>query len=716
MHEWFTAAELAEFRLPDFPDTKRGVQKRIAAESWKSRPREGRGGGFEYHLSNLSRSQQLALLSRLAANTLATRPETTAPVVRESRKVTRATTNLNARQCATMEARAAIVAEINRLAVTVGRSRAIGQFIELAKAGELRPDLAELLPVANAKSGTRVKAAKGGRVVSRATIYNWIKACENGGAKALAPDSRKPDATMPEWVPFLLDLWANPNKPSLQSVIEDLPAVLPDNIAVPSYDKARRFLKDKLSVVERMRGRMGPQELKALKAFTRRDTSELWPTAIYSADGHTFKAKVQHPFHGQPFRPEITAVIDAYTRYVVGWSVGLAENAMGVLEALSSAMIDRKDGRHHGLPAIWYTDNGAGFRANVFEDQATGFYARWGITPKASLPYNSQARGLIERLNKTLWVPLAKSLPTYVGPDQDKQYLRVVDKERRLANRTNQSAAFEVTWEDFRAAVQDAIDAYNHTPHSGLPRVRNPQTKVWQHLTPTQMWDKWEAEGGEAITIDHHDAADLMRPYERRKCARCEVQILGGMYFSQDLEAWHGEQVLVGYDIHDASRVWVRDIRDQRLIAVAELDGNRQPYFDAHTLRTAKSYQEKVLEDRTKGRLRRVEEKRAEIIAEAKGAPLEIDYQHVETLNVVEREKADAMLARMENASAPALATNGRPIFRDDLEWVRWMIGHTGQVTSHDRKQLATMMNQRTFRQMLELEGLDPRPLLELAA
>lgn len=115
-----------------------------------------------------------------------------------------------------------------------------------------------------------------------------------------------------------MDLWANPAKPSLQAVIEDLSQELPHHIQTPSYDQARRFLKDKMSIVERMRGRMGPQELKALKTFTRRDTSDLWPGAIYSADGHTFKAKVQHPFHDQPFRPEITAVIDAYTRYVVG--------------------------------------------------------------------------------------------------------------------------------------------------------------------------------------------------------------------------------------------------------------------------------------------------------------------------------------------------------------------------------------------------------------
>ena len=169
---------------------------------------------------------------------------------------------------------------------------------------------------------------------------------------------------------------------------------------------------------------MGPQALKSLKAFTRRDTGDLWPTAVYSSDGHTFKATVEHPFHGQPFRPEVTAVIDIFTRYITGWSVGLAENSLGVLEALSASIVARDDGRHRGLPAIWYTDNGPGFRAELFEATATGFYDRWGITPKNSLPYNSQARGVIERLNKTLWVPAARKIASYAGRDVDKQFAR----------------------------------------------------------------------------------------------------------------------------------------------------------------------------------------------------------------------------------------------------------------------------------------------------
>jgi putative transposase len=66
--------------------------------------------------------------------------------------------------------------------------------------------------------------------------------------------------------------------------------------------------------------------MKNIKPFVRRDISQLQPNDVWTADGHTFDAEVQHPMHGRPFRPEITAIIDVATRRIIGWSVGLAES------------------------------------------------------------------------------------------------------------------------------------------------------------------------------------------------------------------------------------------------------------------------------------------------------------------------------------------------------------------------------------------------------
>ncbi len=709
MSKWLSAAEIAAHTLPGLPTTKMGVLSKAERESWSRRPRDGRGGGWEFPVSALPKSARDALFDRAVEQTRSTVPA----LLENTDTQVRTAAALTAWQRDVMEARAAILGWIDRNAVMFGKETIIQRLAGLSKAGQLPGELVELVARANAKSGRR--SGKPKSTIGTRTLKYWFAEREKHGVTGLAPElTAKPDHEIPAWAPALIDLYRNPNKPALSTVLRDLAK---GGVVPPSYDQARRFLA-KLSPVTLNKGRLGPQALKSLKAFTRRDTSELWPTAVYSSDGHTFKATVEHPFHGQPFRPEITAVIDIATRYVTGWSVGLAENSLGVLEALSSSIVERGDGRHRGLPAIWYTDNGPGFRAELFEAVATGFYDRWGITPKNSLAYNSQARGVIERLNRTLWIPAAKKLASYKGRDADKEAIRAVKKITDRELRAGRRAPFEITWEEFKAFVQAEIDAYNERPHSGLPRERCPYTQRYRHLNPKEMWERWETAGGEATLVGETEMADLARPYERRKVARCEVRILGNLYFSEDLEAYHGEDVLVGYDIHDASRVWVRTHGDQRLIAVAELDGNRRPYFGEGDVRAALSKQEQVLRDRTKGRLALLDKKRSEVLAEAKGAPLVIEHQPAAPLDLDQLRTADAMFARLEKAEpVPVIASRGaRPSFSDDLAWAAWIAANPEHATDRDRALLTEKLRSRSFAQLLELEGIDPAPLLALAA
>lgn len=103
----------------------------------------------------------------------------------------------------------------------------------------------------------------------------------------------------------------------------------------------------------------------------------------YTADGKTFDAEVQHPIHGGAFKPEITTIVDVFTRKCVGWSVGLAENQFETLDALRGACVN------HGIPAVFYADRGPGYKNQAFQNRLTGFMARLGITQMHSLPYNS---------------------------------------------------------------------------------------------------------------------------------------------------------------------------------------------------------------------------------------------------------------------------------------------------------------------------------------
>ena len=173
-------------------------------------------------------------------------------------------------------------------------------------------------------------------------------------------------------------------------------------------------------------------------------------------------------------------MLDVVTRKIVGWSVGLAENTVVVAEALRRAC------ESHGIPAIFYSDRGPGYRNRQIDHATLGLCARLGITTTHSLPYNAQARGLIERVNGTVWNRLAKDLPTFA---------------------------------EFKHAAEAAIAAYNDRVHSSL-RVFNPFTRRYRKAAPNEVWDDFGRRGFEPVPLAAHEADDLFRPVERRKVHR----------------------------------------------------------------------------------------------------------------------------------------------------------------------------------------------------
>lgn len=714
--EWLSASEIAQLGLPELPTSKAGVIERAKKHGWKTRPRAAQGGGIEYRFSSLTDKRGNPLADRLVDFAIGAPVTQAVPAVIEDAPL-KSPEGLNGWQREVMQARAALLGWLDEHGAMYGQDRVILRLVELSKKGQLPSELAAAVPLANAKSGRQ--SGKPKQTLSRPTLYNWLKARREEGVMGLAPKlSSETDLTIPAWAPALLEQYRRPVKPSLTAALEALSGTLPDGVEMPSYDQARRFV-GKLSAVTKNKGRMGPQALKSLKAYVTRDTSDLWPGAVFTGDGHTFKATVENPFHGQPFRPEATAVLDVYTRYIVGWSIGLAENSIGVLEALSHAMVRKDCGRKGAVPAIWYTDLGSGFKANMLEATGIGFYDRWGISPKNSIAGNSQARGMIERFQQ-FWVKTARMMESYAGRDMDReaalQRKRITDAELKTASK----APFDMTWEDFKAFLQDRVDTYNNTPHSGLPRVRDPETKRFRYLTPTEAWEAWEATGGQAITIDPDDAADLVRPYERRKVSRCEVRVLGNTYFSHDLDPYHGDDVQVGYDIHDGSKVYVRDF-EGRLLAVAEIDGNSRPYFDNGTLSEAVSFQQRVHNQRIKGRLNRVETKRREILSEADTTGLlSVEYQEVVALEIEQQHVADQEYARLTNTSEEeeieAATDSGRPKFSNELTWAKWVAENPLLATEKDKAQLRTALRKPGFTQILNIEGVEVEALKTLAA
>lgn len=678
---WYSAADLAKLSLPGMPGTDRAIQIRAKREEWPSKAKPGRGGGKLYPTSALPREAQDAL-ARRQLQTIDPAPKTEVEVQPASA--------LKDWQRRTMDARAALLTQLDRLTEVMPKSRAIEALVKAANREELAPDLQALVPAANAR----------GKALSRSRIYEWLRLREAHGVVGLAPAPARKE-TFPTWASDFMDLYARPQKPSIVQCLEQMGA------DAPSYDQARRFLK-KLDTVTRNKGRMGPRALKSLRAYVKRDTSELWPTAVYSADGHTFDAEVAHPIHGKPFRPEITTVIDAFTKRVVGWSAAIAEATWGTLDAIRHAF------ENGGVCDIWYVDRGMGFNNATFDAELTGVLARFGVTKQNALPYGSQARGLVERVHRSIWVRGAKTLPTYMGAAMDDEARQKAFKiTRREVRETGQSRLL-MAWNEFLSWAGEQVADYNTRPHSALPKIRCHITGKFRHMSPDEAWMAAVDDGFEPdVVSDEH--ADLFRPYERRKVNRATVSLFSNSYFHHDLEGYHGEDVLVGYDIHDAGKVWVRDL-ESRLICVAIFEGNAKSYFPV-------TVAEQARERRAKGRMMRLVDKAREVEAEvnpdvlleAVNNPLS-EEEKIAGDQAYERLTANDDSAE-DAAGRPALTlVDERPMFNSEFEWAQWLSLHPEKAEPEDIEHLAGMLKQPSFKSILTINGVDLETLRDLAS
>lgn len=585
MKNQFSISQITKLDIDGLPKSRRAIEMYVKRNSWQfvEVPSSGRGGvRREYVLPEVL--FEMVKLQALQALADAVEIDETALVNKGGSEL--ATTNAvvaNAailadwqRDCAI--ARLAVVRYVLKTAELMGKTKAVEGFENAAKEGRLDAGLVATIKRANAKSGGK----EGKATVSRRTLFDWLKAFETseavgGSAVAeLAPKSRT--QTMPEWAGILLKIWSDPAKPELAEVMRRIEKALKDSaMEIPSYHQARYFLTTTIGNVERERGRMGSREIKNIKPFVRRDASVLLPSDVYTADGHTFDAEVSHPDTGKPFRPEITTVLDVHTRMVVGYSIDLAESGLAVLDAISNAA------SNYGIPAIFYVDNGSGYKNAMMKDESVGVMTRMGTEVKHSIAYNSQARGTIERVHQTIWIRLAKKLPTYIGADMDSQAKQAVFKKTRKDIKTFGESKALIGWDEFLSIADDAVVAYNNEPHSGLPRRHNKTVGRREHLTPQMMWDEqvavMENAGTGLVLVSDAERDDLYRPYLERKCLRGEINLFSNRYFSRELEQYHGEMMVVGYDIHDGSKVWVRD-REFRLIAIAGFESNKRGYFE----------------------------------------------------------------------------------------------------------------------------------------
>lgn len=566
----YSTKELISLNLKSLPGAVKNVIEKAKRENWQSRKREGRGGGLEYALASMPEAIQTEIRKKFAVNVVKTQPKPL-PAVRTEVDLA----NLTTKQREIADARMALVQYVLELEQSMSRIKAVNYLCDLAKNSKLPAHLAELVEVANAK-----KSAK--RTLSVRTLNGWVvDFCKAENVeqrlKLLAPQVKQ--AVKPEeiwWLASFLGVYRQKNGICLTEAYrqfevewaeryQENPVLLAE---MPTFGQVHRAMA-KLPLYVKEYGRRTGAHYKSLLTYVKRDWSALRANDVWIGDGHAMKLKVAHPIHGKPFIPELTMIIDGASRKIVGWSMALAENAFAVADALRHAIST------HGVPAIYYSDNGGGEKNKFLDAEVTGMLPRLGIRHETGIAGNPQGRGIIENLNKTVGLLIARQFETYYGTGADPETTRKVlygvnslanAKGTELTEVQKRARGKLPSWQQLLNMVQTVIDWYNYKHvHSEIKSI--PAKKYEQMLHPDDV-----------VMLTDVELRDMSRPEFVRIPERGWISWCNNKYFNTKLLAVDGQEVVIGIDIHNAESIQVRT-KDGRFVCDAIWNGNTREAF-----------------------------------------------------------------------------------------------------------------------------------------
>jgi len=209
--------------------------------------------------------------------------------------------------------------------------------------------------------------------VSRPTLDRWVRAWRVGGFDALVPDERRVQPRTQEQV---LDLAAALKREKPQRTAAQVRRVVVAHLGWAPSERTLQRLFERLE----LRTRPDGQAPRAFGRFEASHPNELW---------------VSDALHGPKVAGRNTylfAVLDDYSRLLVGYRWGHSEDTLRLEAALRNALACR------GIPSAFYCDNGSAFVSR----QLAYTCAHLGIRIVHSQPGRPQGRGKIERVFGTV--------------------------------------------------------------------------------------------------------------------------------------------------------------------------------------------------------------------------------------------------------------------------------------------------------------------------
>jgi putative transposase len=270
------------------------------------------------------------------------------------------------------------VPDEHALAIAAFRHRCLGAALE-AEGEEIRPILQ-----AEARQ-TRTDPTGRTRTVSMRTLARWLAAYRRGGLLALCPQRRKDHGTLRAISP---DVFAQAQALRRQKPARPTKTII--DILVRQQHVAPLALAR--STLDRHLARQGLSRhmLRSLgqKTFRRIETTA--PFELVVADFH--HGPYVRTADGRLRRALLGAHIDHFSRYIPEGRYFLHEDYAALRFGFRRLLTG------FGLPVTYYVDHGSAFQATRFHAACDAL----GIRLVHSAPYQSECRGVIERVNRTV--------------------------------------------------------------------------------------------------------------------------------------------------------------------------------------------------------------------------------------------------------------------------------------------------------------------------
>lgn len=523
--EWFTAAQLADQALPGLPATKRGVLDLAAREGWASavsaegqplaRPRRGRGGGTEYHVSLLPDGAKAQLMA-----TSGRQPP--APASRES-----------------------AWARFDRLPASMKdeayrRLEVIQRVEDLIRAGLGKGRAAEEV-VAQARREARAAGER--PPFSLSTVYGWFRRIEGVAAEDrvayLAPEygGRTRLAPCPDEAFELYKAdYLRPSKPTHAACYRRLTRIAEDRgWTLPSAKTLQRRLEAEIPRDVQLLMREGQNALAHAFPHLTRARSGLRPMQIINLDGHLWDVRVEWP-DGSVSRPHCLAVQDIASGKVLAVRFDRTLNQHLVRLALADTF------RDFGLPETVLMDNG---RENAAASISGGQSTRWRWKIRAEEP-----AGLLKMLNiKAVFAtpywgqakPVERAFRDFAGEIAKHPALEGAYTGPNTAAKPDNYGARAIPIAEFEALVRTEVAVLNaRAGRRGVHMAGRSYNQVFEEGVARHGVRVATAEqlrlclaSSQELTLDSRENA---------------VRLFGARYWSPELSALKRQRVTVRFD------------------------------------------------------------------------------------------------------------------------------------------------------------------------